>query len=101
MIVICTAAFAVLLVISIVQQYAIYKQSRKRGIIGHDALTGLCNLDHLAEKAAAYRRDRRTRLVIYINIAEFKLFNELFGREKGNDAGCIPQKGKADDTDAA
>lgn len=53
--------------------------------MGHDELTGLCNWEHLVQKSQNLRKSDCPRCVIYSNIAEFKLINELFGREKGNE----------------
>ena len=63
----------------------IIKGRKKRHQMGHDELTGICNWEHLVQKAEKLYKSDRPRYVIYSNIAEFKLINELFGREKGNE----------------
>ena len=55
-----------------------------RHALGHDQLTGLCRLDHLVEKSKGFSKDSKARYIIYIDIADFKLVNEIFGRENGN-----------------
>ena len=52
--------------------------------MGHDELTDVCNWEHLLQKAEALYRTDTPRYIIYSDIAEFKLINELFGRETGN-----------------
>lgn len=52
--------------------------------MGHDELTDVCNWEHLLQKAEALYRTDKPRYIIYSDIAEFKLINELFGRETGN-----------------
>ena len=51
---------------------------------GHDELTDVCNWEHLLQKAEVLYKTDKPRYVIYSDIAEFKLINELFGRETGN-----------------
>ena len=75
----------VILIFLVIQQTLIIKGRKKRHQIGHDELTGLCNKEHLIQKAKVLYKTGRPRCVIYSNIAEFKLINELFGREKGNE----------------
>lgn len=70
--------------IMIWQHCIIMKSRKKRHQMGHDELTGLCNWEHLVQKAEQLYKNDRPRYLIYSNIAEFKLINELFGREKGN-----------------
>lgn len=71
--------------ILIAQQFAIRKSRKKRHQMGHDELTGLCNWEHLVQKSKALYKNDRPRYLIYSNIEEFRLINELFGREKGNE----------------
>ena len=52
--------------------------------MGHDELTDVCNWEHLLQKAEVLYRTDTPRYIIYSDIAEFKLINELFGRETGN-----------------
>lgn len=70
----------------IVFQYTIIKKGRnKRHEIGHDKLTGICNFEHLMQKVDELPDKKKNRLIIYSDIAEFKLINEIFGIEKGNE----------------
>ena len=57
----------------------------KRHEAGHDKLTGLCNPEHLMQKMKELPDKKKNRLIIYSDIAEFKLINEIFGIEKGNE----------------
>lgn len=67
-------------------QHAIIENDRlKRHKMGHDKLTGICNLEHLMQKVDELPDKKKKRLVIYSDIAEFKLINEMFGIEKGNE----------------
>lgn len=74
-----------ILILIFIQQLMIMRGRKKRHQVGHDELTGICNWEHLVQKAEALRRSDKPRYVVYSNIAEFKLINELFGREKGNE----------------
>ena len=74
-----------ILVIIVVQQGMIVKGRKKRHQMGHDELTEICNWEHLVQKAKKLRKGNKPIYVIYSDIAEFKLINELFGREKGNE----------------
>ena len=52
----------------------------------HDELTGLYNREGFCTAAQAMLRDTdKTYLLLYSNIKDFKLFNQLFGLDKGND----------------
>lgn len=74
------------LVVIIIIQHVIIKRSRiKRHQIGHDKLTGICNLEHLMQKVSELPDKKKRRLVIYSDIAEFKLINEIFGIDRGNE----------------
>lgn len=74
------------LLIIIMVQHAIIEYGRiKRHRMGHDKLTGICNLEHLMQKVEELPDKKKSRLIIYSDIAEFKLINEMFGIEKGND----------------
>lgn len=53
--------------------------------MGHDELTGICNWEHLVQKAEILYKSDRPHYVIYSDIGGFKLINEVFGREKGNE----------------
>ncbi len=74
-----------ILMIIVVQQGMIVKGRKKRHQMGHDELTEICNWEHLVQKAKKLRKSDKPIYVIYSDIAEFKLINELFGREKGNE----------------
>lgn len=76
---------AVLLVIIMVQHAIIEYGRIKRHRMGHDKLTGICNLEHLMQKVEELPDKKKKRLIIYSDIAEFKLINEMFGIEKGNE----------------
>ena len=45
----------------------------KRHEAGHDKLTGLCNPEHLMQKMKELPDKKKNRLIIYSDIAEFKL----------------------------
>ncbi len=52
----------------------------------HDELTGLYNREGFAKAAQDLLRTTEKRyLLLYSNIKDFKLFNQLFGLDKGND----------------
>ena len=52
----------------------------------HDELTGLYNREGFCAAAEdKLRSSKKTYLLLYSNIRDFKLFNQLFGLEKGND----------------
>ena len=52
----------------------------------HDELTGLYNREGFCEAAQSLLRDTdKPYLLLYSNIKDFKLFNQLFGLDKGND----------------
>lgn len=52
----------------------------------HDDLTGLYNREGFAQAAQSKVRDSdKPYILLYSNIKDFKLFNQLFGLEKGND----------------
>lgn len=74
----------VLAVIGVCQHIIIMKDRKKQHQMGHDELTDVCNWEHLLQKAEALYRTDTPRYIIYSDIAEFKLINELFGRETGN-----------------
>lgn len=74
-----------ILSISIVQQIELMRGRKKRHQMGHDELTGICNWEHLVQKAESLRKNDKPRYIVYSNIVEFKLINELFGKEKGNE----------------
>ena len=73
-----------LAVIGVCQHIIIMKDRKKQHQMGHDELTDVCNWEHLLQKAEALYRTDTPRYIIYSDIAEFKLINELFGRETGN-----------------
>lgn len=74
----------VLAAVCVIQYCMIKNSKKKRRMIEHDKLTGVCNWEHLQQKAAALEKSDRRRFVICSNIADFKLINELFGRETGD-----------------
>lgn len=76
---------AVLLVIIMVQHAIIEYGRIKRHQMGHDKLTGMCNIEHLMQRVDELPDKKKKRLIIYSDIAEFKLINEMFGIEKGNE----------------
>ena len=81
-----TGIVVALLLAVIVFQYMIIKIDKdKRHEAGHDKLTGLCNPEHLMQKMKELPDKKKNRLIIYSDIAEFKLINEIFGIEKGNE----------------
>ncbi|MBO5622545.1 MAG: EAL domain-containing protein [Butyrivibrio sp.] len=52
----------------------------------HDELTTLYNREGFKEAAQARLRETdKTYILLYSNIRDFKLFNQLFGLDKGND----------------
>ncbi len=52
----------------------------------HDDLTGLYNREGFAQAAQNKLKDAtKPYLLLYSNIRDFKLFNQLFGLERGND----------------
>ncbi len=69
----------------------------------HDELTSLYNREGFSQATQALLRDtEETYLLLYSNIKDFKLFNQLFGLDKGNDiliniADMIIQHVKDDD----
>ena len=71
--------------ISVIQQSILLKNRKKQYQTGNDELTEICNLEQLNKKANRLKKCDRPICVIYSDIAEFKLINELFGREKGNE----------------
>lgn len=74
-----------ILMISVIQQSILLKNRKKQYQTGNDELTEICNLEQLNKKANRLKKCDRPICVIYSDIAEFKLINELFGREKGNE----------------
>ena len=75
---------SVLAVIGIGQHIIILKNRKRQHKLEHDELTDVCNWEHLLQKAEGLYRNDTPRYVIYSDIGEFKLINELFGRETGN-----------------
>ena len=73
-----------LAVIAVCQHVVIKKDRKMQYQMGHDELTDVCNWEHLLQKAEGLYRTDTPRYIIYSDIAEFKLINELFGRETGN-----------------
>lgn len=76
---------ALLLAVIVFQYMTIEIDKDKRHEAGHDKLTGLCNPEHLMQKMKELPDKKKNRLIIYSDIAEFKLINEIFGIEKGNE----------------
>lgn len=76
---------ALLLAVRVFQYMIIKIDKDKRHEAGHDKLTGLCNPEHLMQKMKELPDKKKNRLIIYSDIAEFKLINEIFGIEKGNE----------------
>ena len=74
----------VLAVLVVCQHVVIMKDRKMQHQMGHDELTDVCNWEHLLQKAEVLYRTDTPRYIIYSDIAEFKLINELFGREAGN-----------------
>lgn len=74
----------VLAVLVVCQHVVIMKDRKMQHQMGHDELTDVCNWEHLLQKAEVLYRTDTPRYIIYSDIAEFKLINELFGRETGN-----------------
>ena len=70
--------------VSAVEFVMIRADRSSRHTLEHDHLTGLCRLDHLVEKSRSFAREPKPRCIIYIDIADFKLVNEIFGRDSGN-----------------
>lgn len=79
-----TIVIAVLALVCICQEFVIAKDRKRQHKMGHDELTDVCNWEHLLQKAEALYKTDTPRYVICSDIAEFKLINELFGRETGN-----------------
>ena len=80
------AVIAVILLAVGILQHMVIRQDRKRQHrMGHDELTGICNWEHLVQKAESFYKNDKPRYVIYSDIGGFKLINEVFGREKGNE----------------
>ena len=71
-------------VVCIIQQHRLNVSRSVRHSMGHDELTGLYNLEHMAEKIKELRNDKAERYLIYTDIPDLGLINEMFGREKGN-----------------
>lgn len=82
--IITIAAICVLAVICVFQYFFLKLGKLQRHSLGHDTLTGLRTMEHLSEHAQRFRTDNTPRYIIYTDIAEFKLINELFGRETGS-----------------
>ena len=74
-----------ILIIGVIQQSILLKDRKKQYQTGNDELTEICNLEQLNKKAKRLKKCDQPICVIYSDIAEFKLLNELFGREKGNE----------------
>lgn len=74
-----------IIVLVVCQQFLLVRDKKTRHRMGHDELTGVYNWEHLVQKAENSRKNEKPRYVVYSNITEFKLINELFGREKGNE----------------
>ena len=73
-----------LAVLGVCQHIIIMRDRKAQHQMGHDELTDVCNWEHLLQKAESLYRIDKPRYIIYSDIAEFKLINELFGRETGN-----------------
>ena len=73
-----------LAVLGICQHIIIMRDRKARHQMGHDELTDVCKWEHLLQKAESLYRIDKPRYIIYSDIEEFKLINELFGRETGN-----------------
>lgn len=73
-----------LAVLGVCQHIIIVRDREARHQMGHDELTDVCKWEHLLQKAESLYRIDKPRYIIYSDIAEFKLINELFGRETGN-----------------
>ncbi len=73
-----------LMALCIIEFVMLRADRSSRHTLGHDQLTGLCRLEHLIEKSKGFSKEPKPRCIIYIDIADFKLVNELFGRENGN-----------------
>lgn len=79
------AVSIILVAVLLYQRYLINANNKIRHKISHDELTGLCNWNHFLHKAELMLKNPGERYVICSNIADFKLINELFGRDKGNE----------------
>lgn len=73
-----------LLLMLVYQRHLIVSNRKIRHKISHDELTGLCNWDHFLHKAELLLKTDKERYFICSNIVDFKLINELFGRDVGN-----------------
>lgn len=71
-----------ILMISVIQQSILLKGRKKQYQTGNDEFTEICNLEQLNKKAKRLKKCDQPICVIYSDIAEFKLINELFGRRK-------------------
>ena len=62
------------------------RHARERYLATHDLLTGLYNRDYLYEQIALKVRENpeKRRLIIFHNIKNFKIVNEVFGTEFGD-----------------
>ena len=62
------------------------RHARERYMATHDQLTGLYNRDYLYEQIArkVHENPERRRLIIFHNIKNFKIVNEVFGTEFGD-----------------
>ena len=60
---------------------------KERYLATHDTLTGLYNKNYFAIKASAIIHDKQDEdwILLCSNIKDFKLINDLFGFEKGNE----------------
>ena len=60
---------------------------QERYLVTHDTLTGLYNKSHFAVKSAEILKSHPDEewLLLSSNIKDFKLINDLFGMEKGNE----------------
>lgn len=74
----------ILVIMLIYQRYLIASNKKIRHKISHDELTGLCNWDHFLHKAELALKTQKERYFICSNISDFKLINEMFGRNMGN-----------------
>lgn len=77
--------FSGIIVLMLCQQFFLIKDRKRQHKMGHDELTGVYNWEHLVQKAELLKKSDKQKCVIYSNISEFKLINELFGRETGNE----------------
>ena len=71
--------------IDVTEKYIAY--NKERYLATHDRLTGIYNSSYFSEKVSELlKRDPDTpRLILCSNIKDFKLVNDLFGLEKGNE----------------